>query len=65
MFQWSDDEEEASGYASSSTVSSIQTRSASVNIVYNNDDLYRRMDAQEQATKAQQEALNNIQLLMG
>jgi hypothetical protein len=65
MFQWSNDEEEGSDYVSSSTVSSIRTRSASVNMADCNDDLRRRMDAQEQATKAQQEALNNIQLLLG
>ena len=31
----------------------------------NNDDLRHRMEAQEQAIKVQQEALNNIQLLLG
>ena len=64
IFQWSDDDQEASGYASSSTVSSVMTRSASVHMA-ENDDLRHRMDAQEQAIKIQQEALVNIQTLLG
>jgi len=36
LFQWSDDEEEASGYASSATVSSEQTGILSANMVDNN-----------------------------
>jgi len=30
----------------------------------NNDDLHRRMEAQEQASKTQQEALDNIQHML-
>jgi len=45
-FQWSDDEEEASGYASSATVRSIQTRFVSTNMAdINNDDLHLRLEA--------------------
>jgi len=48
LFQWSDDEGEASGYASLATVSSIQTGRVSVHMADNgNDDLRRRMEAQE------------------
>ena len=62
LIQWSNDEGKASGYASSVTVSSVQTGRVSVHIADNsNDDLCRRMEAQEQAFKAQQEALDNIQ----
>jgi len=58
LFQWSDDDGEASGYASSATVSSAQTGRVSVHMANNkNDDLRRRMEAQEQTFKAQQEAL--------
>jgi len=47
LFQWSDDEEEASGYASSATISSVRTGLVSANMVDNyNDDLHRRMEAQ-------------------
>ena len=47
LFQWFDDEEEASGYASSATISSVRTELVSANMAYNNndDDLYRRMEA--------------------
>ena len=62
LFQWSDDEEEASRYASSTMVSSVQTGRVSANMAENNnDDLRWRMEAQEQTSKAQQEALDNIQ----
>ena len=65
LFQWSDEEEEDSGYASSATVSSVQTGSVSVYMADNgNDDLRRRMEAQEQTSKAQQEALDNIQHIL-
>ena len=49
LFQWSDDKEEVNDYASSANVSSGQTWIVSVNIVDNNhnDDLCRRMEAQE------------------
>ena len=62
QFQWSDDEEEASGYASSATISSVQARFVSANMAdkNNDDDLRHRMEAQEQTSKAQQEALDNI-----
>ena len=61
LFQWSDDEGEASGYTSSATVSSVQTGRVSVNMIdNNNDDLRRWMEAQEQTSKAQQEDLDNI-----
>jgi len=39
LFQWSDDEGEASGYASSATVSSVQTGRANM-ADNNNDDLH-------------------------
>jgi len=61
LFQWSDDEGEASGYASSAMVSSVRTGGVSVHMADNdNDELRRRMEAQEQTSKAQQEALVNI-----
>jgi len=54
LFQWSDDKGEASGYASSAMVSSVQTDRVSANMAdNNNDDLRRRMEAQEQTSKAQ------------
>jgi len=65
LFQWSDDEGEASGYASSATVSSVRTGRVLVHMVDNgNDDLCRRMEPQEQTSKAQQEALDNIQQML-
>ena len=63
--QWSDEEDEDSGYASSTTVSSVRTDRASVNMADNaNDDLRRRLEAQEQTSKTQQEALDNIQQML-
>ena len=60
LFQWSDDEGEASGYASSAMICSVQTGIISMHMADNdNDDLCRRMEAQEQTSKAQQEALDN------
>jgi len=66
QFQWSDDEEEASSYASSVTISTVQARFVSANMAdkNNDDDLCHRMDAQEQTSKAQQEALDNIQQIL-
>ena len=63
--QSSDEEDEDSGYASSATVSSVRTDRASVNMADNaNDDLRRRLEAQEQTFKTQQEALDNIQQML-
>ena len=47
LFQWSDDEEEASCYASSVTISSVRTGLVSANMADNNndDDLCRHMEA--------------------
>ena len=60
--QPSDEEDEDSGYASSATVSSVRTDRASVNMADNvNDDLRRRLEAQEQTSRTQQETLDNIQ----
>jgi len=65
LFQWSDEEEKDSGYASSATVSSIRIDKVSVHMADNgNDDLRRRLEAQEQTSKAQQEALDNIQQML-
>ena len=65
LFQWSDDEGEASGYASSAMVSSVQTGRVLIHMTdNNNDDLRRWMKAQEQISKAQQEALDNIQQIL-
>jgi len=62
LFQWSDHEEEASGYALSTTISSVRTGLVSANIADNNDhDLRRRIETKEQTCRAQQEALDNIQ----
>jgi len=62
LFQWSDDEKEASEFASSATISSVRTGLVSTNMAENNDDdLHRQMEAQEQTFRAQQEALDNIQ----
>jgi len=53
LFQWSDDEE-ASEYASSATISSVWTGLVSANMAdNNNDDLRWRMEAQEQTFRAQ------------
>jgi len=53
LFQWSDDEK-ASGYASSATISSVRTGLVSANMAdNNNDDLRRRIEAQEQTLRAQ------------
>jgi len=38
LFQWSDDEEEANGYVSSATFSSVQIGRVSANMAYNNND---------------------------
>ena len=65
LFHCSDDEGEDNGYASSATVSSVRTDRVSVHMADNgNDDLRWRMEPQEQASKAQQEALNNIQQIL-
>jgi len=67
LFQWTDEEEEASGYASSVTVSYVQTGRVSANMADNNnndDDFCRRLEAREQTSRAQQEALNNIQRML-
>ena len=65
LVQWSDEEDEDSGHASSATVSSVQTDRVSVNMADNgNDDLRRRLEAQEQTSKTQQEALDNIQQML-
>ena len=62
LFQWSDDEEKASEYASSATISLVRTGLVSANMADNNDDdLCRRIKAQEQTSRAQQKALDNIQ----
>ena len=60
LVQWSDEENEDSGYASSATVSSLRTDRVSVNMADNgNDDLRRRLEAQEQTSKTQQEAMDH------
>ena len=66
LFQWSDDEGEASDYASSATVSSEQKGTVSANMTDNNhdNDLHRHMEAQEQTFKAQQATLDNIQQML-
>ena len=62
MFQWSDEEEEGSDFASFSTTSSIQIGLVLVNMANNSDaDLHHHMEAQEQTTTTRQEALDNIQ----
>jgi len=62
LFQWSDDEGEDTGYASLTIVSSVRTERGLVHMANNgNDDLHRRLETQEQTSKAQQEALDNIQ----
>jgi len=65
LFQWSDDEGgEASGNASSATVNSVQTGRVSANLTdNNNDDLRQWMEAQEQTSRAQKEALDFQQML--
>ena len=47
QFQWSDDEEEASGYASFATISSVQAMFVLANMANNknDDDLRHRMEA--------------------
>ena len=65
LFQWPNDEKEASGYVSSVTISSVRTGLVSANMADNNDDdLRRRMETQEQTFRAQQEALDNIQQML-
>ena len=63
--QSSDEEDEDSGYASSTTVSLVRTDRASVNMADNvNDDLRQCLEAQEQTSRTQQEALDNIQQML-
>ena len=66
FFQWSDDKEESSGYASSTTISSARTGFVSVNMIDNDNeaDLCHRMEAQKQTSEAQQEALKNFQRML-
>jgi len=65
LFQLSDDKGKDSGYTSSATVSSIRTNRVSVHMADNgNVNLRRRLKAQEQTSKAQQEALDNIQQML-
>jgi len=53
LFQWSDDEEKASGYASSATVSFVQTGRVSDNMAdNNNDDLRQWIEAQDYTFRA-------------
>ena len=49
LFQWSDDEREASGYTYPTIISSVQIGSGSANMAdnNNNDDLRRHMEEQE------------------
>ena len=48
LFQWSDDEGEAIGYASSATVSFVQTGRVLIHMADNNNDDHRQlMEAQE------------------
>ena len=63
LFQWSDEEDEDTRYASSATVSSVRTDRVSVNMA-DNGDLRRWLEAQEQTSKAQQEALGNFQQIL-
>ena len=54
LVQWSDEEDEDNGYASSATVSSVRTDRVSVNMADNgNDDFRLRLEAQEQTFKTQ------------
>ena len=64
MFQWPDEEDDGTGYASSGTISSTQERVLSTCMADANEDLRRRMEVQEEATKAQQEALTDIQRML-
>jgi len=66
LSQWSDDKGEASGYASSITVSVEQIGFMSVNMADDNPDgdLCRRMEDQEQTSRAQREALENIKQML-
>ena len=66
LFQWSYDKGEASGYAFSTTISSVQTGFVSTNMTENNnnDDLRHRMKTQEQNSRAQQAVLENIQQML-
>ena len=65
LFQWPNEEDEDSGYAPSIAVSSVRTNRVSVNMTDNgNDDLRQRLEAQEQTSKAPQEALDNIQQML-
>ena len=66
LFQWSDDEREANGYAFSATISSGQTGMMLVNMTDNNydEDLHWCMEAQEKTFKAQQVALDKIQQIL-
>ena len=66
LFQWSDDDGDVSGYASSATVSSKQTGTVLANMADNNhdNDLHWRIEAQEQTFKAQQVTLDNIQQIL-
>jgi len=62
LVQWFDEKDEDSGYASSTTVNSVRTDRVLVNMADNsNDDVRRRLEAQEHTFKTQQEALDNIQ----
>ena len=66
LFQWLDDEGEGRGYASSTTLSLEQIETVSANMANNNHDnyLHQRMKAQEQPSKAQQAASDNIQQML-
>ena len=58
-------EEESSGYASSTTIILVRTGLVFANMAdNNNDDLRQRMKAQKQTSRAQQEALENIQRML-
>ena len=51
LFQWSNDEEEASGYASSASIGWVRMEVVSANMADNNDDdLRRRIEPQEQTS---------------
>ena len=66
LFQWSNDEEKATGYASSATITSRWTGLVSANTADNNndDDLCHHIEAQKKTYRAQQKALKNIQQML-
>ena len=61
LFQWTDEEEEASGYASSVTVKSVQTGRVLANMTDNNNNEPPKFDHSKEGSSIYAEVIKDIQ----